>query len=211
MLCTNCGARLMDADQFCPKCGAKVIKDYRCPDCGALLRDGTKFCHKCGRPVDGSGMRKKRSEYRKEEDPDDDWDDETEGTDIITILTIIIGCVLLVVVAVLGYHLYQQYGPRSYEQGVEESEDGENEFQGQELGDGLLQDDDEETETYTLTVIHNVNVRDYPSTSDSNVLKVAKEGETYICYGSVEDGEWYKILMENGDIGYVFHEYVTID
>ena len=43
MICTKCGARIMENDQFCPKCGARVIKDKRCPDCGALLRDGVKF------------------------------------------------------------------------------------------------------------------------------------------------------------------------
>ena len=53
MICTKCGARIMENDQFCPKCGARAIKDKRCPDCGALLRDGVKFCPECGRAVGG--------------------------------------------------------------------------------------------------------------------------------------------------------------
>ena len=69
----------------------------------------------------------------------------------------------------------------------------------------------EESGNMTLTVVRNVNVRDYPSTSDSNVLKVAKSGETYPCTGSVDDGQWYMILLEDGATGYVFHEYVTVE
>lgn len=299
MICTNCGAQMMDTDQFCPKCGTRVIKDKRCPDCGAVLRDGTKFCHKCGRPVAGTDSTrkvsdetldipidtieqnilsetaaeikadhrdesvpqrtpstggtvthasaaksspskstsaygsetkkassksasthstakkntavKKRVDHRADDWEDDDWDDEEEGPDIITIMTIIVGCVLLVVVAVLGYHLYQQYAPKNYEDTAEEPEDEETGFQEQEMEDGWEVEVSEPDTTYTLTVTHNVNVRDNPSTSDSNILKVAQEGETYTCYGSVEGGEWYEILLEDGSIGYVFHEYVTVD
>ncbi|MCH5260591.1 MAG: zinc-ribbon domain-containing protein [Lachnospiraceae bacterium] len=283
MKCTNCGANMLETDQFCPKCGAKAIKDRKCPDCGAVLREGTQFCHKCGRPIAGkSGGRnvsdetldipidaiernilsetaakirsdsgnavkssspktkkttpeppqkksapasypKKRTVYREEELEeeeweDDDWDDDDdddEGVDVITIMTVIAGCVLLVVVAVLGYHLYRQYAPKNYKNLAEESEieseDGNTEFQGQELEDGWEVEIGELETPYTLTVTHNVNVRDNPSTSDSNILKVAKEGETYTCYGSVENGEWYEILLDDGAVGYVFHEYVTVN
>lgn len=291
MICTNCGAHLMDSDQFCPKCGAKAIKDRRCPDCGTVLREGTKFCHKCGRPINdeestgkvseetlgipvdaiehnilsetaaelkadrrkesvphktsehtsttkstpskgaashGSVQKnrpvknappqKKKINYREEEDwEEDDWDDEEEeGVDIITVMTAIVGVVLLVVVALLGYRLYQQYMPKNYGNLAENREEQQEqktdeEQQGQELADGWGADEGEQEEIYTLTVIHNVNVRDHPSTSGTNVLKVAQEGDTYTCYGSVENGEWYKILLEDGSVGYVFHEYVTVE
>lgn len=290
MKCTNCGAHLMDSDRFCPKCGAKAIKDRRCPECGTALREGTKFCHKCGRPIDDEGstgkmseetlgipvdaieqnilletaaeiradrreestqrkvssaekktsspkvsahgnaikstsskssamhssahknksvknapLQKKRINYREEED---EWDDEEEGVDAITIMTVIVGCILLVVVAMLGYNLYRQYVPRNYEH---LSKDSVEDQQGQTMeNEGNAKEDVSEA-TYVLTVIHNVNVRDNPSTSGTNVLKVAQEGETYTCYGSAEGEEWYKILLEDGSIGYVFHEYVTVE
>ena len=323
MICTKCGAQIMDTDRFCPKCGAKAIKEKRCPECGALLREGTKFCHKCGCPVDnaesarqvsqetlgipidtieqniisetaaeiraerrtenvprkasaentdsrtssskGSPSRgaseknsssksaashrssgkstsskstvhsasgksahpkkkssvpapppKKRANYREEEDWDDeDWDDEDddEGIDAITVMTAIVGCVLLVVVAVLGYQLYRQYVPKNYDRLVEkeqELQDEETENPGQEMEE-LPENSDNEADTYTLTVIQNVNVRDNPSTSGTNILKVAKEGETYTSTGSVDDGQWYAILLEDGSTGYVFHEYVTVE
>lgn len=313
MICTKCGAQMMDTDQFCPKCGAKAIKEKRCPECGTLLREGTKFCHKCGSPVDhaesvrkvsqetldipfdaieqnilsetaaeiradrrtenaprkttsakntdsrnasgksapshgssgksssskspshGSSGKsssskspshntlgksapppKKRANYREEEDwDDDDWEDEDddEGIDTITVMTAIVGCVLLLVVAVLGYQLYRRYVPKNYDrvaQEEQESQDDETEIPGQEVEE-LPESSDSGEDTYTLTVIQNVNVRDNPSTSGTNVLKVAKKGETYTSTGSVDDGQWYVILLEDGTTGYVFHEYVTIE
>lgn len=324
MICTNCGARLMETDLFCPKCGTKAIKDRRCPDCGALLRDGVTFCPKCGRLVgeDGSAHgvsddtldipidaiernilsetaaeikadrrtertphktvsrsmsekstalrstsekstaprgtsekntasgkssekstphksssqsspmkkkasnpeppRKKKVVYREddwedEDWEDDDWDDEEddeEGVDVITVMTAIVGCVLLVVVAVLGFHLYRQYAPKNYDRLAEEEQEKQEE-QGQDQGEvseiGADSEAEDDREIYTLTVIHNVNVRDNPSTSGTNVLKVAKEGETYTCYGSVNDGQWYEILLEDGTTGYVFYEYISLE
>lgn len=282
MLCTNCGAHMMDSDQFCPKCGAKAIKDRKCPDCGTVLREGTLFCHKCGRPIDddkgaekvpeetlgipvdaiernilsetaaeikadhrkesvqrrtpskgaashdsvqknkpvkNAPPQKKRVTYREEEDwEEDDWDDEEEGVDAITIMTVIVGCVILVVIAMLGYNLYRQYAPKNYEKVSEDSEKGQQEQdagdgqQGQELTGEWGAEENEAEDVYTLTVIHNdVNVRDNPSTNGTNVLKKAQTGETYTCYGSVEGDEWYKILLDDGSIGYIFHEYVTVE
>lgn len=300
---------MMDTDRFCPKCGAKAIKEKRCPECGAMLREGTKFCHKCGCPVDNAGSAgqvsqetlgipidaieqnilseteaeiradrrpenaprrtssaektdsrnsspksaasrgssgkstssksaahstsgksappkkkspapapppKKRASYREEEDwDDDDWDDDDddEGIDAITVMTAIVGCVLLVVVAVLGYQLYRQYAPKNYDHlsdEAQELQDEEAEIQGQEVEE-LPESGDNEAAAYTLTVIQNVNVRDNPSTSGTNILKVAKEGETYTSTGSVDNGQWYAILLEDGSTGYVFHEYVTVE
>lgn len=247
MICTNCGAHLMDTDQFCPKCGAKAVKDNRCPECGALLRDGTKFCHKCGCPVNGAEQddsvtdktldipidviernilsetaaevsvpatpKRKKVNYREEEDwEEDDWDDEEERVDVITIMTAIVGCVLLVVVAVLGYHMYQRYVPKNYGDAAQESEDGESDITGQELEEQQLQDEiGGPVSDHYVAVIKNVNVRDNPSTTDSNVLKVAQAGEVYPYAGISEDGEWIKILMDDNSVGYVFHEYVTVN
>lgn len=274
MICTNCGAHLMDTDQFCPKCGAKAIKDNRCPECGALLRDGTKFCHKCGCPVNGAerddavtdktldipidviernilsetaaevavqkhaaaksapppkktstpaaarkkepvpaAPKRKKINYREEEDwEEDDWDDEEESVDIITIMTAIVGCVLLVVITVLGYHMYRQYSPKNYGDAAQESEDGETDITGQEMEEQQLQDEiSEPVSDHYVAIIKNVNVRDNPSTTDSNVLKVAQKGEVYPYVGRTEDDEWIEILLDDNSVGYVFHEYVTVN
>ena len=349
MICKKCGARLQETDQFCPKCGAKVIKTRRCPDCGEVLRDGVKFCPGCGRTVgsrksapavsdetldipieaieknilsetaaeikaerrtgssprksvsketaparrsssgtvserrraDGdktarrtssksetvdstpsrrvdSGRnsstgapvkkkqaavpapppRKKKPVYREEVWEDDDWEDEEEwedddwdeddwedeeGVDAITIMTAVTGCILLIVVAVLGFHFYKQYVPKNYDKAAEEEqkeEDGEEEEQGEEQIEPSEQDGEEDSQeqpagisggSSKLTIVSDVNVRDQPSTSGTNVLRVAKEGETYDCNGITEDGEWYEIVLEDGTVGYVFHEYVSIE
>lgn len=319
MLCTKCGARLMETDQFCPKCGARVIREKRCPDCGESLRDGVKFCPGCGRAVgstrkaravsdetldipieaiernilsetaaeikaerravsndrtparraadgripekrtsSGSGNRsasakrmsdgsesvrsasdrkkqasvpapsprKKKPVYREEVWEDDDWDedddwedddwddDDEEGIDAITIMTVVTGCILLIVVAVLGFHLYRQYVPKNYEKAAEQEGGQEQTGQDREDGGGDGGEDGGEAEgreTYTLTIDSNVNVRDEPSTSGTNVLKVAKAGETYTCYGTAGDGTWYAIVLEDGSTGYVFQDYVSVE
>ena len=308
MICAKCGARLLDTDQFCPECGAKVIREKRCPDCGAVLREGTKFCHKCGRLVenmqsscrkkeetidipidaiertivaeteakvmaeceeeellhrkpatktaerrteagqtvkrssagphegrttkarhsqDGAAKRspeppvkkraatdtppkKRKPVYREEDDWEDEEDDE-ESVDVITIMTAVVGCVLLVVVAFLAYNLYRQYVPKDYEKTQEQQlEEQQVEQEGQE-GQEEQTADEGENAVGTLIIVDNVNVRDNPSTQGTNVLKVAKAGETYECYGSVEDGEWYEIRLEDGTTGYVFKDYVKIE
>lgn len=323
MICTKCGARLMETDQFCSKCGARVIKEKRCPDCGELLRDNVRFCPGCGRAVGGKrsapavsdetldipieaiernilseteaeikarrtqpGPRRTVSEEREpvrrgssgsaseraassrsgssgrtterkeitgsksgrnssggttakkrqdsvpappprkrkpvyqeeiwEEDDDwedDDWDDDEEGIDAITIMTIVAGCVLLVVVAVLGFQLYRQYVPRNYENASEQGEEAENQIQeeGQEEAQDVRDTGEEVQGSYTLTIVSNVNVRDEPSTTGTNVLRVAKAGETYPCHGSVGDGTWYEIELEDGSAGYVFQDYVSVE
>lgn len=378
----------METDQFCPKCGAKAIKEKRCPDCGALLREGTKFCHKCGCPVSGAdkghkttdetidipidaiernilteteaeikasqsrksaprrtsvqassrssssrstpsrsaspgsasshggnsapsrqtsaknaspehpsnrgasskssmahstsvrssssrgessgrGMarrggeyeedweelpkkrkssapvppRSRRMDYRdedweeedweedeidEEEDyeeddwDEDDWDDDEddEGVDVITIMTAVVGCVLLIVVAVLGFNLFKHYIPKNYGDGAEEQVEQSDDTQGEEQAPEEEQEQQEAQEieadsgreAYTLTVTsEKVNVRDQPSTSGTNVLKVAYQGETYNCNGSAGDGEWYEITLEDGTTGYVFQKYVSVE
>lgn len=339
MICTKCGARLQQTDQFCPKCGAKVIKDRRCPDCGEVLRDGVKFCPGCGKAVGskkstaavleetldipieaieknilsetaaeikaerktGSASRKpaereqapvrrsaagdspqrrtadgekpvrrtsartesvgsapsrraangqsaspgapvkkkqaavpappprkKKPVYREEvwddeEDWDeDDWDDDEEGIDAITIMTVVTGCILLIVVGVLGFHFYRQYVPKNYDKAAEEEQEQETEEeQGEEKQEETEQDGEEadgqeqsnggSDGVSKLIIVSNVNVRDQPSTSGTNVLKVAKAGETYVCNGFTEDGEWYEIVLEDGTVGYVFHDYVSAE
>lgn len=390
MVCKECGAALMDTDQFCPKCGTKVIKEKRCPDCGAVLREGTRFCHKCGRLVENGGRqkaaeemedipidameqnilsetaaeikagrggdresrrtapaerrperspapqkskaehapaskstvsgtapkkaaeqapskstasksasertassksassknvseraasaknapskgasgrstsaksaperslasgkaapgkrpappsserrssipeppRRKRIDYREDDWEDEDWEDDEdwdededdeEGIDFITIMTVVVGCVLLIVVALLGYRLYRQYAPRDYEEeAVQEDDvpadedDGEEEKPQETDGSGEQSiADGDENGTYQIIVTgREVNVRNQPSTSGTEILGKVREGDVLPCYGTTEDGQWYEIRLENGTPGYVFHEYVAAE
>ena len=382
MVCKECGAGLMDTDQFCPKCGTRVIKEKRCPECGVVLREGTKFCHKCGRLVEGgngqraeekmedipiaaieqnilsetaaeikagrsvdreprrttpaegrperstassrsktehapapksaapkktadhtaasrsaspksapertapsksapsksasgrstsaksaqghspasgkaapgkrpapppSGRRssvpepprRKRIDYREDDWEDEDWEDDEdwdeddeEGIDFITIMTVVVGCVLLIVVAFLGYRLYRQHAPRDYEKEAEvqeddtavDEDDGEEEKpqemdetgetgetgETDETGDQSIADGNGNGTYQIIVTGREVNVRNQPSTSGTEILGKVREGDVLPCYGTTEDGQWYEIRLENGTSGYVFYEYVEI-
>lgn len=272
----------MEDDQFCPECGAKVIRKKRCPECGEALREGTRFCPSCGAEVgegrpakkagaeEASGRRvdseeeprrradseeaprrrtnpdaprkktnpappqKKRpvQEERprrrrdwEEEDWDDDDDDDEESVDILSIMTVAVGCILLVIVAVLGFNLYQRYVPKNYDRAAEEQEeeegtaDGEEQEEGQEDGQRLEEpsEDYEQEETVTVSIegtvvaIADVRIRDNPSTQGTTVITTAKQGESYEYTEVVEGGHWYKIILpdEYGyEYGYVSADYV---
>ena len=267
MVCKKCGAQILPEDQFCPECGAKVIRKKRCPECGELYRAGTKFCPSCGaetgeasrpakksdsgaapkkktgsgeaprRKADPAPPSKKRTAYRDEpprrrrdwEDEDwDDDDDEEESVDFLSIMTVAVGCVILVIVAVLGYKLYQQYVPKNYERAAEEQqeeeeqegEDGQEEENqdgeegGQTLEEQTQEDDAEVSEGEsggTLVTIADVRIRTSPSTgSDSTVIRTAKTGETFEYIEAVEGGAWYQVVLtgEEYDYGYISADYV---
>lgn len=267
MVCKKCGAQILPEDQFCPDCGAKVIRKKRCPECGELYRVGTKFCPNCGaqtgearpakksdseaapkkrtsseaaprRKADPAPPSKKRPVYRDEpprrrrdwEDEDwDDEDDEEESVDFLTIMTVVVGCVLLVIVAVLGYNLYQRYVPKNYERAAEEQrEEEEGEEQGSEDGqDGdkeggqALEEQPEEggaevSESEsggTLVTTADVRIRTSPSTgSDSTVIRTAKKGESFEYIEAVEGGAWYQVILvdEEYEYGYVSADYVEV-
>lgn len=246
MVCKKCGAPLMEDDQFCPECGAKVIRKKRCPECGEVLREGTRFCPSCGaevgegrpakkanpappqkkRPVQEERPRRRRD--WEEEDWDDDDDDDEESVDILSIMTVAVGCILLVIVAVLGFNLYQRYVPKNYDRAAEEQEkegeaDGEEQAEGQEDGQEDGQRLEEPSEDYeqeetavvsiegTIVTIADVRIRDNPSTQGTTVITTAKEGESYEYTEVVEGGHWYKIILpdEYGyEYGYVSADYV---
>lgn len=293
MVCKKCGAPLMEDDQFCPECGAKVIRKKKCPECGEPLREGTRFCPSCGAEV-GEGRPAKRTESgemprkradseetprkrtdseeaprrraeseeapRKRVNPDaprkkaspapppkrrpvqderprrrrdweeDDWDDEDdddeESVDILSIMTVAVGCILLVIVAVLGFKLYQRYVPKDYDKAAEEQEaDGQEE--GEDVSDGAEQEDgqrleeppadsEEETEIVasaagSIVATHDVRIRDNPSTDGTTVITTAKQGDIYEYTEVVEGGNWYKIILPDGydyECGYISADYV---
>ena len=65
--------------------------------------------------------------------------------DILSIMTVAVGCILLVIVAVLGFKLYQRYVPKDYDKAAEEQEaDGQEE--GEDVSDGAEQEDGQRLE-----------------------------------------------------------------
>lgn len=51
--CEECGQMISDRAEYCPNCGAPVIKKTVCTECGAVIPDGAKVCPNCGAPVKG--------------------------------------------------------------------------------------------------------------------------------------------------------------
>ena len=219
MVCKKCGAPLLEDDQFCPECGAKVIRKKKCPECGETLREGTRFCPSCGAAV-GEGRPVKRAESEEttrnradseeaprrradaEEAPrrrdweEEDWDDEDddeESVDILSIMTVAVGCILLVIVAVLGFNLFQRYVPKDYDRAAEEQEIDEEEADGEEQEEGQkLEEPPEDSE-------------------EEPVITTAKKGDTYEYTEVVEGGHWYKVILPDGfdyEYGYISAKYV---
>ncbi|MDE6601914.1 MAG: zinc-ribbon domain-containing protein [Lachnospiraceae bacterium] len=294
MVCKKCGAPLLEDDQFCPECGAKVIRKKRCPECGETLREGTRFCPSCGsevgeerrvkksdseetprrrevseetprrrevseetprrravseetpkrrtnpdaprrkaspapppkkRPVQDERPRRRR-DWEDEDWDDEDWDDDEENVDILSIMTVAVGCILLVIVAVLGFNLYQRYVPKNYDKAADEQEteaeegdDGEEEQEdGQRLEDPPEDSNGSEQEEMaaasvegTVVAVADVRIRDNPSTQGTTVITTAKKGDSYEYAEVVEGGHWYKIYLpdEYGyEFGYVSADYV---
>lgn len=256
MTCPECGTRLTDADQFCPGCGAKIIRKRRCPECGETLREGLQFCPGCGAEITGerrvkrtsaegapkrkasaappprkkanaasSSKRKQAPPKRRDwEDEEEDYD-EDESVDILSILTVAVGCILLVIMAVLGYNLYKRYMPKDYDkiakqqeaerEQEEDSEQSEAQDGGQELEDGgdPVEEPEENPVGGTLVTTAAVNIRDNPSTDGTTVIKKAKVGESYEYTEAVEGGDWYQILLPDEpdyEYGYVYSEFVKV-
>lgn len=289
MKCRNCGAAILETDQFCAQCGHKVIRERRCPDCGTLLRDGMKFCHECGRLV-GAGNKMsvtdesvitqetldipiadieknilleteheigevakktrkktltkeaqtkedkvttlpKKKVKREPERPikkkiHEEWEDneeeyEEEGEEyeekdhnIITIVSAVMALLIFAIAAFLIFHMVRNQPNKDYGESIENVQDAEN---GE--GDNTNIISEEQTVNVNgenleivgiLKIDSNVNVRDNPSTEGTNIIKVAKAGDMYQHLGQTEDENWYIILLEDGSIGYVFKDYVTV-
>lgn len=46
--CPQCGASITSLDNFCGKCGAKIIRIPKCPSCTAAIDPSDNFCRQCG-------------------------------------------------------------------------------------------------------------------------------------------------------------------
>ena len=243
MVCPECGAHLESSDQFCPGCGVRIIRKKRCPECGEMLREGTRFCPSCGEEIPedyftrkkssaGSAPKKranaapppKKRPVREREREEEDWDDEEdeESVDVLTIMTVAVGCILLVIIAVLGFNLFQRYMPKNYDKTAQQQEEDGEEADGEEIGEDsqqLAEENYEEASTEvsesggTLVIVSNVNVRDNPDTQGTKVIKVAQAGESYDYIEVMDGGMWYKVLLpdeDDYDFGYVYADYIKL-
>lgn len=62
VVCSSCGAPILDGMNFCPVCGKAKTVEVKpvCKKCGAALADGQMFCPSCGQSV-AAPVKKKKS------------------------------------------------------------------------------------------------------------------------------------------------------
>lgn len=138
-----------------------------------------------------------------DEDEDDDEDDDS-GDSRMKLITVILGIAVVAIALAIGFTFWQRNHTSDYEG------PGETTGQGEETdGDGDDEGGDQSSaETKgRIQILSNVNVRNKPTTEGSEVMMVAKTGETYEYYELV-DGAWYHIKLEDGREGYVSEKYV---
>ena len=105
----------------------------------------------------------------------------------------------------IGFVFWQRNRTPDYGEPGETTEQGQ-ETDGEEEGGegGELSSADTKGR---IQILSNVNVRNKPTTEGSEVMMVAKTGDTYEYYELV-DGAWYHIKLEDGRDGYVSKKYV---
>ena len=157
-----------------------------------------------------------------DDEDEDDEDDDDAGNNFMLIMMAAVAF-LIIVLAVPTFFIAKGKWPvKNYDDSVEEEQDNgaddvENESDGEAEPEpeediiAEIEEPDSEQPIGTLSIVSNVNVRDNPSTEGTNIIKVAKAGETYEYMGTAEDENWYIILLEDGSIGYVFEQYVSVD
>lgn len=171
----------------------------------------------------------RKKHYDEWDDDDDDDDEEDDDNDsIMTIVSVAAAFLILALAAFLIFTMVRKQAPKDYgentqeetenndegEQGAEDGQGTDNDGTTIEDGSGQEPEPEEKNEASavgTITIVSNVNVRDNPSTEGTNVIKVAKEGETYEYFGTAEGDNWYIIHLEDGSTGYIFKKYVTVN
>lgn len=140
---------------------------------------------------------KSRPRYEEEEE---DEEEEDSGSSRMKLLMVILGIAVVAVALIIGFVFWQRNYPTAGERPGAGAEQGEQA--------GETEEDENSPDTQgRIQILSNVNVRNKPTTEGSQVLMVAKTGETYEYYELVDDA-WYHIKLEDDKDGYVSAKYV---
>ena len=145
-------------------------------------------------------------DYERYEDYEDDEEDEDSGDSKMKVITTILGIIVVAVALAIGFILWQRVNPFRYDRPGEGMEQGEDAEEGGEDSENGGSGNSGETQG-RIQILSNVNVRNKPTTEGSEVMMVAKQGETYE-YFELADDSWYHIKLEDGREGYVSAKYV---
>lgn len=197
---------LLEAEQAIVKRPGTGRTERRSPE--GYGRPGTENAgyEMAERPRRPEAPRRQASPRQRCEERYDDYDDEENedsGDSKMRIVTIILGIAVVAVGLVIGFILWQR---RMSDYG----EPGETVGQEEETGEEETGEGDAELSADVrgrIQILSNVNVRNKPTTEDSEVLMVARTGEIYEYYELVDDA-WYHIKLEDGAEGYVSKNYV---
>lgn len=132
------------------------------------------------------------------EEYDDEEEEKSLSSRLITASMIILGLIIVLIIAFLFFNNRNEKEEIEETPVVEEVENNEEE-------------ETENTHTY-VTIVDDVNIRDYPSTENSNKIGVARVGEKYEFLGyASESSKWIMIKIDDSTNGYVYGDYVKIE
>lgn len=237
--CIFCGAELRKGENFCHRCGAEVpvntsgrgnapsqsnsmstteidfLSDAVIAATEAQMgrkkeekTEAEDLPHIVPRDKEWQENRQVHQEKRKRvsrsEEYDEPYEDEEEEENgdflskLMVVLSIVIGIVIVVALVIAlketGLIKVGSLGqPKSVQEETVEAE-------------GEL---DVKSELGTLKIVKNVNIRDGASTEGTNILGVAKAGESYSYY-EVKNDKWY-LIDADGVQGYVYKDYVKVE
>lgn len=236
MICSHCGEELRDGERFCHKCGSPVDaapEDDEIPisrqntvdipfdqiEQGLLMEakqaigkrpDAERTERRIPEEADAERYAepprpqrevppRSRREEAYDEYEEEEYEDEDSGSSGMKVVTVILGIAVVAVALVIGYIFWQQNRTPNDERPETGAEQGEQA--------GGEEDEDSADIQGRIQVLSNVNVRNKATTDGSEVMMVAKTGETYEYYELVDDA-WYHIKLEDGRDGYVSAKYV---
>ncbi len=150
------------------------------------------------------------ADYEDADYGEDDYEDEKEssGGFDLTKATMILGIIVLIIILIAGGVILKQklnFDANDGDDTISEQQEGNNESD----NGGNNGENTKGEVAGKLQIIKNVNMRDQPSTENSNILGVAKTGEVYEYYELVSDS-WYHIRLSDGSDAYVYKEYVEV-
>lgn len=142
-------------------------------------------------------------DYDEYYDEDIDEEESSLGSRLLTAGIIVIGLILVLIVAIVFFN------NRNSKNTLQESEVSNEIVESEE--NQLDEADNKDNTIGSIMVIKDVNIRDNPSTDNSEVLDVARVGEEYKYFGYADGSEnWIHIKVDDATEGYVYKDYVQI-
>lgn len=146
-------------------------------------------------------------EYYEEDDYDEESGEKSLISRLFTAGMIVLGLVIVLIIAALFFNNREKGNPD--ENVVTTETDSENNESSNTTEESFI---DVPSTVGTITVVKEANIRDYPSTENSNVIATGKVGETFEYYGYSENSsKWVHIKLNDTTDGYIYIELISIN